>query len=125
MKILFSITQAILQAAIAQMFLLGYSLYTMMDIPLAVTTTATLLFFLGLYQIGLGVLFLRAPQLTKLILIPLISSLLTAVTLALYPALGFTMDFWVLFTVLFISGILSCLLLFSTGASWRSESNNG
>jgi len=125
MKILFWITQAVLQSAIAQMFLLGYSLYAMMDVPLAVTTTATLLFFLALYQIGLGLLLLRAPQVSKLLLIPFFASVMTAVTLSLYPALGFTMDFWVLFTVLFIAGILSCLLLFSTGASWRSESNNG
>jgi hypothetical protein len=124
MRLMFSITLAVLQSALAQIILLVYSLYTTMDILTAVTTTVTLLFFIGIYQIILGFLLWRLAQLLKMVLIPTLSSFLTAVTLTVYPSLGFTIDFWTLFAVLFLAGILSCIMLYGAGASW-SECNNG
>jgi hypothetical protein len=58
-----------------------------------------------------------------MVLIPLISSLLVSVTLTLYPSFGFTVDFWSLVIVLFLSGVASFVLLHSAGASWSTDDN--
>jgi len=124
MKISFLIARILMQAALAQMILLAYSFYATMDIPSAVTTTAILVFFVGLFQTSLSIVFLKLGRFLKLILVPLLTSLLTALILILYPDFGFTIDFWVLFTILFLAGIVSHALLLNAGASW-SVSKNG
>lgn len=124
MKLAFLIARILMQAALAQMILLVYSLYTVMDIPAAVTTTAILVFFVGVFQLGIGILFVKLGHLMKMVLIPFLTSLLTALVLTLYPAFGFTVNFWILFGILFLAGVVSHALLLNAGASW-SDHNNG
>ena len=124
MKTAFLLSRILMQAALAQMILLAYSLYAVMDVPAAVTTTAILVFFVGLFQAGLGIVFLKLGRLLKIVVIPLLTSLLTALTLTLYPSFGLTVDFWVLFGILFLAGIVSHALLLGAGASW-GENHNG
>ena len=121
MKIAFLISRVLMQAALAQMILLAYSLYAVMDVPAAVTTTVWLVFFVGIFQTGLGIVFLRLGRYLKMVIIPLLTSLLTALTLTLYPSFGFTIDFWVLFGILFLAGIVSHGLLLGAGASWSDK----
>lgn len=124
MKLAFLLSRILMQAALAQMILLAYSLYAVMDVPAAVTTTVILVFFVGLFQLGLGIVFMKMGSVLKIVVIPLLTSLLTALTLTLYPSLGFTVDFWVLFGILFLAGIVSHGLLLGAGASW-GENHNG
>jgi hypothetical protein len=53
----------------------------------------------------------------------LLTSLATALVLTLYPSFGFSIDFWVLFGILFLSGVISYVLLFESGASWSENRN--
>lgn len=110
MKYSFLVARILIQAALTQMILLVYNLYSTVSIPSAVTTTATLLIFLTIFQVFLSFLFMKFGKL-KMIVIPAGTSLLTALALIIYPEFGFAIDFWVLFGILFIAGLMAHVLL--------------
>lgn len=121
MKIAFLIARAAIQSVFAQLVLLLYVVSTTLSLPTTVAMTTTLFVLLGLFQLFFGFLLWKRPL--SVILIPLVSSFLTTLILTLYPLLGFAIDFWVLFAVLFFAGVIAHALLLNTGASWSDKNH--
>ena len=120
MRIAFILARVLIQSALTQLILFCYGLYeTEVTAPTAITTTVTLLFFLAIFQVLFGLIFMQIKGL-KLLLIPLMTAFATALILTLYPTFGFAVNFWILFGVLLLSGIVSYVLLYSAGVP-RSE----
>jgi len=123
MKIAFLIARAAIQSVFSQLILLLYVVSTTLSPESALGMTATLFVCLGTLNILFGVLLLRIPAMLTGVLLPFLTSLVTTLILVLYPSLGFQIDFWILFAVLFFSGITAHVLLLSTGASWSDKPN--
>ncbi|GAG08755.1 unnamed protein product, partial [marine sediment metagenome] len=113
MKIRVPIATVLIQSALTQVFIFGYFLYKYETIQQATISGAALVGFTSLYGIALGVLlFRRVGRWAGMVIVSFLTSALVTLTFMIYSELGLVVEWYVLFGLLFLAGLMAHGLLY-------------
>ena len=109
------IIRILLQAALTQLFVFVYNFAAFQSLEMAAMSTAALVLFIGIYGGTLGILLLgRGGGISKILAVSFLTSLLVTLTFIIYPGLGLVVEWYILFGLLFISGLIAHGLVYET-----------
>ena len=108
MKVKQTIRQILIQASLTQVLVFAYNFYAFQSLEMAALSTVALVLFVGVYSGALGVLLLgRGGGISKILAVSFLTSLFVTLTFVAYPQLGLVVEWWILFLLLFFSGIIA------------------
>ena len=109
MNIKMDITRVLIQASLTQVFIFVYNFYLYQSLEQAAISVIAIVFFTGLYVIILGTILLgRGGGISKILVISFLTSFLVTLTFVIYPQqLGLVVEWWILFILLFVSGLVA------------------
>ena len=109
MNIKMDVTRVLIQASLTQVFIFVYNFYLYQSLEQAAVSVVAIVFLTGLYGGTLGIILLgRGEGLLKILVVSFLTSFLVTLTFVIYPQqLGLVVEWWVLFLLLFISGLIA------------------
>ena len=111
MNVIQPIRQILIQAALTQVLVFAWNFYAFQSLEQAAISTAALVLFIGIYGGALTIVLLsRYGGILKMIGISAVTSFLVTLTFIFYPFLGLVVEWYVLFALLFVSGLISHFL---------------
>lgn len=116
MRIVYTLTHAILQGALTSTLVYFWGFVQTWDIGQAAVSTGGLVMFLMIYGVILNALvYGRIHGTIKVVLLSAMSSVLVTVTFLVYPELGLVLPWYMLLGVLLLSAVIAHILLYSIG----------
>ena len=108
MRVKILIRTILIQAALTQLLVFAWNFYAFQSLEQAAISTAALVLFIGIYGGALGILLIgRSGGIPKIIAVSFLVSGLVTLTFFFYPQLGLVVEWYVLFMLLFISGLIA------------------
>ena len=109
MNVKVTIRIILIQSALTQVLIFAWNFYEFQSIEQAAISAAALVLFISLYGGALSILLLgRVSGLTKMVIVSFFVSLFVTLTFVIYPVvLGLTVEWYVLFGILFMAGLIS------------------
>lgn len=108
MNVKVTIRTILIQSALTQVLIFAWNFYEFQSLEQAAISAAALVLFISLYGGALSILLLgRVSGLTKMVIVSFLTALLVTLTFVIYPVLGLTVEWYVLFGILFMSGLIS------------------
>lgn len=124
MRLLYSITHTLVQSGLTAMFLLVWQIWIVQDILAAVQSQIILTAFIGLFGFGFGILFHRLPMALRVITTSVATAIMVTLVLIVYPQFGYQFEWYILLSILLLSGVLAHVLLYGSGASYGVKSHD-
>jgi len=118
MNLRYSFTHTLIQSSLTAMLLIIWQLFVLADVFAAMRSQIILIFFIGLFGFGFGILFIKLDPLLRTIVTSVATALMVTLVLITYPEFGYNFEWHVLFGVLIASGILAHMLLYGCGARY-------
>ena len=104
----------LIQSALTQVLIFAWNFYEFQTLERAAISAGALVLFISLYGGALSILLLgRVSGLTKMVIVSFLTALLVTITFMVYPVLGLVVEWYVLFGILFMSGLIAY------GLSWE------
>ena len=114
MNVKVTIRIILIQSALTQVLIFAWNFYEFQSLEQAAISAAALVLFISLYGGALNILLLgRVSGLTKMVIVSFLTALLVTLTFVIYPILGLVVEWYVLFGILFMSGLIAY------GLSWE------
>ena len=114
MNVKVTIRTILIQSALTQVLIYAWNFYEFQSLEQAAISAAALILFISLYGGALSILLLgRVSGLTKMVIVSFLTALLVTLTFVIYPVLGLVVEWYVLFGILFMSGLIAY------GLSWE------
>ena len=108
MNVKVTIRTILIQSALTQVLIYAWNFYEFQSLERAAISAAALVLFISLYGGALSILLLgRVSGLTKMVVVSFLTALLVTLTFVIYPVLGLTVEWYVLFGILFMSGLIA------------------
>ena len=108
MNVKVTIRTILIQSTLTQVLIFAWNFYEFQSLEQAAISAAALVLFISLYGGALSILLLgRVSGLTKMIIVSFLTALLVTLTFVIYPVLGLVVEWYVLFGILFMSGLIS------------------
>ena len=108
MKVKQTIMRILIMASLTQLLVFAYNFYAFQSLEQAALSTAALVLFIGIYGGTLGILLLgRGGGISKMLAVSFLTSLLVTLTFVVYPQMGLVVEWYILFGLLFISGLIA------------------
>lgn len=105
------IIRILLQASLTQLLVFAWNFAAFQSLEQAAISTIALVLFIGLYGGTLSILLLgRGGGISKILAVSFMTSLLVTLTFIIYPQLGLVVEWYILFGLLFLSGIMAYAL---------------
>ena len=122
MNVKVTIRTILIQSALTQVLILAWNFYEYESLEQAAISATALILFIGLYGGALSILLLgRVSGLTKMVIVSFLTALLVTLTFVIYPVLGLVVEWYVLFGILFMSGLISYGLSYEPQRSQNYE----
>ena len=114
MNVKVTIRTILIQSALTQVLIFAWNFYEFQSLEQAAISATALVLFIGLYGGALSILLLgRVSGLTKMVIVSFLTAVLVTLTFVIYPVLGLVVEWYVLFGILFMSGLIAY------GLSWE------
>jgi hypothetical protein len=114
MNVKLTIRTILIQSALTQVLIFAWNFYEFQSLEQAAISATALVLFIGLYGGALSILLLgRVSGLTKMVIVSFLTAVLVTLTFVIYPVLGLVVEWYVLFGLLFMSGLIAY------GLSWE------
>ncbi len=98
----------LIQSALTQVLIFTWNFYEFQSLEQAAISAAALVLFISLYGGALSILLLgRVGGLTKMVIVSFLTAFLVTLTFVIYPILGLVVEWYVLFGILFFSGLIA------------------
>ena len=125
MKLTYSISHTLIQSGLTAMLLIVWQIYILKDIFKALQSQIILIFFIGVFGIGFGILFHGMSAVPRILGTSVATALMVTLVLTQYPEFGYDFAWYILFSILLLAGLLAHVLLYGSGASYgdRNDSN--
>ena len=109
MNVKVTIRTILIQSALTQVLIFAWNFYEFQTLEQAAISAAALVLFISLYGGALSILLLgRVSGLTKMVIVSFLTALLVTLTFVIYPVqLGLVVEWYVLFGILFMSGLIA------------------
>jgi len=108
MNVKMTIRTILIQSALTQILIFAWNFYELESLEQAAISAAALVLFISLYGGALSILLLgRVSGLAKMVIVSFLTALLVTLTFVLYPILGLVVEWYVLFGILFFSGLIA------------------
>lgn len=118
MTVKVAVRQILIQAALTSLLVFAWNAYAYQSLEQAAVSTAALVLFIGLYGGALSILLLgRGGGISKMIAVSGLTSALVTITFIFYPLLGLVVEWYVLFALLFVSGLIAFALSYEPDRS--------
>ena len=122
MNVKVTIRTILIQSALTQVLILAWNFYEYESLEQAAISATALILFIGLYGGALSILLLgRVSGLTKMVIVSFLTALLVTLTFVIYPVLGLVVEWYVLFGILFMSGLIAYGLSYEPQRSQHYE----
>lgn len=118
MKITYSISHTLIQSGLTAVLLITWQIYILEDILKALQSQIILVFFIGLFGAGFGILFCGMPAVPRMFATSVATALMVTLVLTTYPEFGYDFEWYILLGILLLSGVLAHVLLYGSGASY-------
>ena len=118
MKLSYSISHTLIQSGLTAMLLIVWQIYILEDIFKAFQSQIILVFFIGLFGFGFGLLFHRLPSVLRILSTSIATAVMVTLVLTQYPQFGYDFEWYILLGILLLAGILGHVLLYGSGASY-------
>ena len=125
MRLSYSISHTLIQSGLTAMLLIVWQIYILEDIFKALQSQIILIFFIGLFGVGFGILFHGMSAVPRILGTSVATALMVTLVLTTYPQFGYDFEWYILLGILLLAGILAHVLLYGSGASYgdRNDSN--
>lgn len=107
------------------MLLIVWQLYILEDIFEAMRSQIILIFFIGVFGLGFGILFHKMSVFPRTLITSIMTALMVTLVLVTYPEFGYDFAWHILFGILILSGVLAHALLYGSGARYGDRKNDG
>ena len=108
MNVKVTIRTILIQSALTQVLIFAWNFYEFQSLEQTAISAAALVLFISLYGGALSILLLgRVSGLTKMVIVSFLTAVLVTLTFVIYPVLGLSVEWYVLFGILFMSGLIS------------------
>lgn len=124
MRLLYSISHTMIQSVLTATFLIVWQIWIVQDIFVAMQSQMILTFFIGVFGFGFGVLFHRLPMALRVITTSVATAIMVTLVLIVYPQFGYQFEWYILLSILLLSGVLAHVLLYGSGASYGVKSHD-
>ncbi|MCK4580331.1 MAG: hypothetical protein KAU10_03190 [Dehalococcoidia bacterium] len=118
MNLKYSFTHTLIQSSLTAILLIVWQFYVLEDVFEAMRSQIILVFFIGLFGLGFGILFVKLDPLVRTIITSVMTALMVTLVLVMYPQFGYNFEWHILFIILMLSGVLAHALLYSCGARY-------
>ena len=118
MNLKYSFTHTLIQSSLTAILLIVWQFYVLDDVFEAMRSQIILVFFIGLFGLGFGILFLKLDPLLRTIVTSVMTALMVTLVLVVYPQFGYDFEWYILFIILMLSGVLAHALLYGSGARY-------
>jgi len=124
MRLIYSISHTMIQSVLTSTFLIVWQIWIVQDIFAAIQSQVILTFFIGLFGLGFGILFHQLSTALRVLVTSVATAIMVTLVLVTYPAFGYQFEWYILFGILLLSGILAHVLLYGSGASYGVKSHD-
>ena len=121
MNLRYSFTHTLIQSSLTAILLIVWQFYILEDMFEAMRSQVVLVFFIGLFGLGFGILFYKWDLVPRVIATSIMTALMVTLVLVTYPQLGYDFAWHILFGILMLSGILAHALLYGSGARYGDK----
>lgn len=121
MKLSYSVSHTFIQSGLTAVLLIVWQIYILDDIFKALQSQIILIFFIGLFGFGFGILFSRLPSVLRILSTSVATAVMVTLVLTQYPQFGYAFEWYILLGILLLSGVLGHVLLYGSGASYGDK----
>ena len=115
MRVKQTVVRILIMTSLTQLLVFAYNFYAFQSLEQAALSTAALVLFIGIYGGTLGILLLgRGGGISKMLAVSFLTSLLVTLTFVVYPQMGLVVEWYILFGLLFISGLIAHGLVYES-----------
>ena len=120
MRASYIIAYSLITSGLTELFLLTWQILSFESLSAILEASGSYIMLLACVTVygGLTSLLLRDKSwMIRLVTVPLVSSFLTTISVVVYPEIGLTgFEWYILFILLFLSGVLAHIVLYGTDA---------
>ena len=124
MNLRYSFTHTLVQSGLTAILLIVWQFYVLEDIFEAMRSQIILIFFIGVFGFGFGILFHKMSVFPRTLITSIMTALMVTLVLVTYPQFGYDFAYPVLFGILILSGILAHALLYGSGARYGDRNDD-
>lgn len=124
MNLKYSFTHTLIQSSLTAILLIVWQIYVLEDVFEAMRSQVVLVFFIGIFGLGFGILFIKWSPLLRVVATSVMTALMVTLVLITYPQLGYDFAWHILFGILMISGVLAHALLYGSGARYGDRKDD-
>ena len=121
MNLRYSFTHTMIQSSLTAILLIVWQFYVLEDVIQAMRSQVVLVFFIGIFGLGFGILFIKLNPIIRVIATSTMTALMVTLVLITYPQLGYDFEWYILVSILIISGVLAHALLYGCGARYGDK----
>ena len=121
MNLRYSFTHTLVQSGLTAILLIVWQFYVLEDVFEAMRSQIILVFFIGIFGFGFGILFIKLNPLPRVIATSIMTALMVTLVLITYPQFGYDFEWYILLSILIGSGILAHALLYGCGARYGDK----
>ena len=107
-----------MQAGLTSILLWVWQFYIFNDIYKAFQSQLILVFFIATFGMGFGILFHSLSTALRVFATSVATAIMVTLVLVVYPQFGFVVEWYILFGILTLSGVLAHALLYGSGARY-------
>lgn len=121
MKLTYSISHTFIQSGLTAVLLITWQIYILEDIFKALQSQIILIFFIGIFGFGFGILFHGLPTVPRILATSILTALMVTLVLTQYPQFGYDFEWHILLSILLLAGLLAHVLLYGSGANYGEK----
>ena len=121
MNLRYSFTHTLVQSGLTAILLIVWQFYVLEDVFEAMRSQVILVFFIGIFGFGFGILFIKQSPLPRVIATSVLTALMVTLVLITYPQFGYDFEWYILVSILIVSGVLAHALLYGCGARYGDK----